>query len=182
MKYQNIEKDSMLNGDGIRVVLWVSGCEHHCKGCQNPVAWDPNDGVEFDGKAVLEICAELEKDYVSGLTISGGDPLHPANRETVLDICKNVKRLFPDKTIWLYTGYTMLGYALDICQNMSESILKYIDVLVDGRFIEELKDVHYKWAGSTNQIVWKKNGDMWFPTQEYEEKLNGMSEKGCCDT
>ena len=170
MKYHNITKDDMLNGDGLRVVLWVSGCEHHCDGCQNPVTWDPNDGIEFDGNAVMEICHELKKDYVSGLTISGGDPLYPANRETVLDICRHVKELFPGKTIWLYTGYTFW--------EVPREILPYVDVIVDGKYVKDLANVHYKWAGSTNQVVWKKsvNGE-WVPTREYETEINEM--EGC---
>ena len=105
MRYHNITKDDMLNGDGLRTVLWVAGCCHGCKGCQNPVTWDIEGGLPFDGEARAELFAELEKPYISGVTLSGGDPLHPANREETGALMKEMKERFPDKTIWLYTGY-----------------------------------------------------------------------------
>lgn len=146
MRYHNITKDDMLNGDGLRVVLWLSGCEHGCPGCQNPITWDLNSGLIFDGDAWSEIKELLEKDYISGLTLSGGDPLHHMNREDVLELCKMTKHFFPNKTIWLYTGY--LWEEIEHLE-----ILDYIDVLVDGPFKKELADVTYHWAGSTNQRV-----------------------------
>lgn len=136
----------MLNGDGLRVVLWVSGCSHHCKDCHNPVTWDPESGIAFDDEALDEIYAELFKGHVSGMTFSGGDPLHPANREPVLRIAKDIKHDFPNKTIWLYTGYTW-----EDVKNLE--IVHYLDVLVDGEFHPDLADVNYNWAGSTNQRV-----------------------------
>ena len=154
MKYHNITKDDMLNGDGLRVVLWVSGCEHHCKGCQNPVTWDPDDGLEFGVDAKSEIFEQLRKDYISGLTLSGGDPLFPGNRSSILQLCMEVKDLFPDKTIWCYTGYSFE-------QVKHFGIMTYIDVLVDGPFIQELADVQYHWAGSLNQKVWRKTEGKW---------------------
>ena len=105
MRYHNITKDDMLNGDGLRVVLWVAGCDHCCKECHNPVTWDPNGGLFFDEKAKAEIFEELEKDYISGITFSGGDPLHSANAYEVMMLAKEIKEKFPSKTIWLYTGY-----------------------------------------------------------------------------
>ncbi|MBO4412507.1 MAG: anaerobic ribonucleoside-triphosphate reductase activating protein [Clostridia bacterium] len=146
MKYHNITKDDMLNGDGLRVVLWVSGCGHACKACQNPITWDPCVGLDFDEKAKEEIFCELKKDYVSGLTLSGGDPLFPANRECVTSLAKEIKQKFPNKTIWCYTGY-LFDQVKDL------EIMKYIDVLVDGPFILKLKDVNAPWKGSTNQKV-----------------------------
>jgi anaerobic ribonucleoside-triphosphate reductase activating protein len=146
MNYHNITKDDMLNGDGLRVVLWVSGCNHHCKDCHNPVTWDVESGVPFDDKALDEIYAELSKGHVSGMTFSGGDPLHPANRECVLQIAKDIKHDFPNKTIWLYTGYSW--------EDVKDlEIVSYLDVLVDGEFKPDLADVNYNWAGSTNQRV-----------------------------
>ena len=94
----------MLNGDGLRVVLWVSGCSHNCKGCQNPITWDPNGGLNFDEAAKQEIFDQLDKSYISGLTLSGGDPLHSANRVDVRDLAREVREKYPKKTIWLYTG------------------------------------------------------------------------------
>lgn len=146
MKYHNITKNDMNNGDGLRVVLWVSGCNHACLECHNQITWDPNCGLEFDESAKNEIFAELEKDYVSGLTLSGGDPLFPSNVETVTNFAKQVKEKYPNKTIWLYTGYLFE-------QIEDHEILKYIDVLVDGPFVVKLKDNNAHWKGSTNQRV-----------------------------
>ncbi len=146
MRYHNITKDDMLNGSGLRVVLWVSGCTHHCDGCHNPITWDINGGLIFDEAAKEEIFTELNKDYVSGLTLSGGDPLHPLNFKDVGKLVSEVKKLFPTKTIWLYTGFLF-----EDIENMP--LLKHIDVLVDGPFVKELLDEKYPWAGSTNQRV-----------------------------
>lgn len=150
MKYHNITHDDMLNGDGIRVVLWVSGCSHHCKDCQNPMTWNPDDGKVFGGEEWEEIILELSKDYISGITFSGGDPLHPKNKKHVSDMIHAIKTFFPEKTIWLYTGYTWEEIMNDV--EMKKAV-KDIDVLVDGEFIPELSDKKYHWAGSTNQRV-----------------------------
>ena len=146
MKYHNITKEDMLNGDGLRVVLWVSGCEHACEGCQNPVTWDPEDGLIFDGAAENELFEELEKDYISGITFTGGDPLYPSNRDEITQLTKKVKERFPQKSIWLYTGYLWE----DIC---SLRVIKDMDVIVDGRFILEQLDNTLYWKGSKNQRV-----------------------------
>lgn len=154
MKYHNITKDDMLNGDGLRVVLWVAGCEHHCKGCQNPVTWNPDDGLEFGAKEIMEICEQLDKDYISGITLSGGDPLYPKNRAEITKLCDFIKTYYSNKTIWCYTGY-LLEEVKDL------PMMKFVDVLVDGEFVEELADINYKWCGSINQNVWRKNGENW---------------------
>ena len=120
MRYHNITKEDMLNGDGLRVVLWVAGCSHGCKGCQNPITWDPKGGLEFDETAKEEIYEQMGKSYVAGITFSGGDPL--------------------------YTGYLW-----EEIQDLE--ILSYLDVVVDGKFILEQRDVSLKWKGSTNQRV-----------------------------
>jgi len=146
MKYHNITKEDMLNGDGLRVVLWVSGCEHACEGCQNPVTWDPEDGLIFDGAAENELFEELEKDYISGITFTGGDPLYPSNRDEITQLTKKVKERFPQKSIWLYTGYLWE----DIC---GLPVIKDMDVIVDGRFILEQLDNTLYWKGSKNQRV-----------------------------
>lgn len=146
MNYHNITKDDMLNGEGLRVVLWVAGCEHHCKGCHNPITWDENGGLLFDKAAKQEIFEELKKDYVSGITFSGGDPLHIKNRTDITVLAKEIKEIFPSKTIWLYTGYTY-----EAVKDLE--IISYLDVLVDGKFVKELADVNYHWAGSTNQKI-----------------------------
>lgn len=146
MNYHNITKDDMLNGDGLRVVLWVSGCNHYCRECQNPITWDPTGGLPFDAAAKEEILAEMEKDYISGITFSGGDPLHPANRREVLTLSAELKRRFPEKTIWLYTGYLweeIRGWAG----------IENLDIVVDGRFVVASKDTKLLWRGSANQRV-----------------------------
>ena len=146
MRYHNITKDDMLNGDGLRVVLWVSGCSHCCEGCQNPITWDPAGGLLFDDKAREEIFAELAKDYISGITFSGGDPLHSANRMDVRTLIEEIREKYPDKTIWLYTGESW--------ENIyEEPIIKMIDVLVDGEFHIKERDVKLLWKGSANQRV-----------------------------
>lgn len=147
MKYHNITKDDMLNGDGLRVVLWVSGCEHHCKECQNPVTWNPDDGLDFDQESKEELFRELEKPYVSGITFSGGDPLYFTNIEKVTELCREVKEKFPNKSIWIYTGYSWNEVKL------ISFLMQFVDVLVDGKFIQELKDKNLKWKGSSNQRV-----------------------------
>lgn len=146
MKYHDITKDDMKNGDGLRVVLWLSGCRHHCPGCQNPVTWNPKDGLVFDDAAKREVEEQLGKPYISGLTLSGGDPLFPDNTAEVTAYVKDVKSRFPDKTIWLYTG--------EVWEEIRDyEIVKYVDVLVDGRFEEEKKDNLLHWRGSSNQRV-----------------------------
>ena len=146
MRYHNITKDDMLNGDGLRVVLWVAGCNHCCKGCQNPITWDPDGGLLFDDKAKQEIFEQLDKNYISGITFSGGDPLHPANRLDVKNLILEIKEKYPDKTIWLYTG--------DTWENIRHySIWPNVDVLVDGEFILAQRDVKLLWKGSRNQRV-----------------------------
>ena len=147
MNFHGIEKDSMLNGDGLRVVLWVSGCSNQCKGCQNPQTWDYKSGQLFTIEDEKRLYQELDKEYISGITFSGGDPLHPLNRDKIYDLIKSIRKIFGDtKTIWLYTGY-------DFEEIMCLPLVWMCDVIVDGKFIEELKDVNYPWAGSTNQRV-----------------------------
>lgn len=146
MRYHNITKDDMLNGDGLRAVLWLSGCEHACKGCHNPITWDINGGIEFDNTARNELFDLLEKDYIAGVTLSGGDPLHPQNITGVHDLIVEIKETFPEKTIWLYTGYKW--EEIDVFP-----FIKEVDVIVDGEFVEELKDEKLHWKGSSNQRV-----------------------------
>lgn len=146
MRYHNITKDDMLNGDGLRTVLWVAGCSHGCKGCHNPVTWDICGGLEFDKDAKKELFDELEKPYISGVTFSGGDPLHLENREETGALIREIREKYPNKSIWVYTGFDWdeikdLPYIADA------------DVVVDGKFIEELKDSTLHWKGSSNQRV-----------------------------
>ncbi len=146
MRYHNISKDDMLNGDGLRTVLWVAGCAHCCKECHNPMTWDPNGGLLFDEKAKKELYEQLEKPYITGITFSGGDPLHAANRLDVRNLMEEIKQAFPAKTIWLYTG--------DTWENIVHyPLMQYVDVLVDGEFMVELRDAKLMWKGSKNQRV-----------------------------
>ena len=144
MNYLGIDKSSISNGPGVRVVLWVSGCTLHCKGCQNPESWDFCAGKLFDEEAKQKLFEALNKPYIQGITFSGGHPLEMDNRNKVYQLCKEIKKNFPTKDIWLYTGYTLEDL-------QSYTILEYIDVLVDGPYIEEQRDITLKFRGSKNQ-------------------------------
>ena len=163
--YHNITKDDMLNGNGLRVVLWLAGCIHQCKDCQNPITWDACGGLEFDEKAYDEIIKELEKGHIKGITFSGGDPLHPANRQFVGEFCKYIKENYPTKDIWLYTGYTLTNvvdefkFAAENKESFEWEYLNLVDFVVDGRFETDLRQADIKaqrkvhWRGSSNQRV-----------------------------
>lgn len=162
MNYHNITHDDMNNGDGLRVVLWLSGCLHHCKNCQNPQTWDPESGIPFDELAKQELFNELSKDYISGITFTGGDPLHKNNLKEVYSLISEIKEKFPTKTIWLYTGYTFNQCILEPGEVVHshnglklerQYIVEMCDVLVDGEYIEEQRDITLKWCGSKNQRV-----------------------------
>lgn len=149
MHYHNITTDDMLNGEGLRVVLWVAGCEHHCPGCHNPVTWDENGGILFDETAKEELFGELSHDYIHGITYSGGDPLFWANRREIAELAKEIRGRFPQKSQWLYTGYTWE----EIIQMEQNEFLEYLDVVVEGRYVEAQRDVNLPWRGSANQRV-----------------------------
>jgi anaerobic ribonucleoside-triphosphate reductase activating protein len=138
--------NDMLNGSGLRTVLWVAGCDRKCYKCQNPQTWDECSGIPFTEKEITELANNLSKDYISGITFSGGDPLYINNRETITRLAKWVKSGFPNKTIWLYTGH-LWEEVKDL------EVIQYLDVLVDGRFIYAERDVTYPWCGSRNQRV-----------------------------
>ncbi|MGE4548697.1 MAG: anaerobic ribonucleoside-triphosphate reductase activating protein [Intestinibacillus sp.] len=146
MRYHNITKDDMKNGDGLRAVLWLAGCEHACPGCHNPVTWDADGGLPFDDAARDELFDELGRDYIAGITFSGGDPLHPRNREDVTALCREIRARFPDKTIWLYTGFLW-----EDCRTMEA--VRLSDVVVDGPFLQEQADAKLHWRGSANQRI-----------------------------
>lgn len=146
MRYHNITKDDMLNGDGLRVVLWTAGCAHRCEGCQNPVTWDTRGGLPFDEAAETELFGLLRRPYISGVTFSGGDPLHPLNRSEITRLAKKLRRILPDKTVWLYSGY--------LWEEVKKlEIMKYTDVFVDGKYVQALRDTRLFWRGSRNQRV-----------------------------
>lgn len=146
MRYHNITTDDMLNGDGLRTVLWVAGCTHRCEGCHNPITWDIDGGIPFDGAAETEFFEKLSADYISGATFSGGDPLHPQNRGEITRLAKRIKTELPEKTLWLYTGF--------VWEDIRElEIIPLLDVVVDGRFVKALLDAKLHWKGSSNQRV-----------------------------
>lgn len=165
MNYHDITTCDMLNGDGLRVVLWVSGCEIHCKNCQNPITWDCNGGLPFTEETKKELFSYLEKDYIHGITFSGGHPLHKNNVEVINRLICEIKKIYPDKDIWVYTGYTFEDIMTEwffgdfisdldlITRSDKYNIILNSDVLVDGMYIEELKDNNAHWVGSTNQRV-----------------------------
>ncbi|MDE6626677.1 MAG: anaerobic ribonucleoside-triphosphate reductase activating protein [Lachnospiraceae bacterium] len=165
MRFHNITHDDMKNGTGMRVVLWVAGCEHRCVECHNPLTWDPYGGLEFTLWEEAEFYDWLAKPWTEGATFSGGDPLHPMNRNYIGNMVKNIKANFPGKNIWVYTGYQLIKgedtFHFENSQGESFFLdwLPYIDVLVDGRFeadtrrhdIENGRKVY--WRGSSNQRV-----------------------------
>ena len=154
MRYHNITKCDMLNGDGIRVVLWVSGCKLHCPGCHNPQTWAFNSGLKFSEQDKEELFEALDKSYIKGITLSGGNPLD--SYEEILALIKEIKEKFPSKDIWIYSGYTF-----DYIEHNYKEILDYVNVIVDGPYIEELRDVELHWRGSSNQKVYRKINNEW---------------------
>lgn len=146
MNYIKIESSSLSNGTGWRVVLWVSGCNHRCPNCHNPETWSEFAGKPYTDKQKQKIIELLSREYIKGLTISGGDPLMPCNREAVLDLAKAVKTIFNEKDVWLYTGYEY-----DEVKDLE--VLDYIDVLIDGPYIDSQRDVSLAFRGSSNQRI-----------------------------
>lgn len=156
MNYGNIKYYDISNGDGVRTSLFVSGCNHHCKGCFNEVAWDFDYGFPYTTETTTEILDSLEPEYISGLSVLGGEPLDPRNVSTVANLIYLTKLKYPEKTIWLYTGYTYEEIIQDLLFKDKYSyitILSSIDVLVDGKFDESLKDISLKFRGSSNQRI-----------------------------
>lgn len=147
------------NGSGLRVCLWLSGCDHRCPGCQNPQTWNSDSGLIYDKTAKNELFAELRKDYISGLSLSGGDPLHENNLQDLLSLLKEIRLSFgTKKTIWLYSGYTweQIFPKVTTCDFVIEKVLRQeivskCDVMVDGRYIHELRNIALPYRGSTNQ-------------------------------
>ena len=192
MNYHDITKEDMKNGPGLRAVLWVAGCNHYCKGCQNPSTWDPNGGLPFDFEAEYELFSYLDKDYCSGLTLSGGDPLYPENRLAILNLLTNFRRRYgwtEDKTVWLYTGYTMEELIKQKEENIDDPIryiLMHIDVLLDGEYVEEKRNINRYWVGSDNQRIWKYDENLGAFIQQKKQYVISLSEEqhekemGCC--
>jgi len=185
MNYHTITYPDQNNGTGLRVVLWLSACSHHCYNCQNPQTWSPDSGIPFDELAKQEIFTELSKDYISGLTLTGGDPLHENNLDEVLKLVQEIRNSYHEKSIWLYTGYhvfinypeshrqhkvilstrprpntsTNIIYDNELFSRKKEEdrkrseIISLCNVLVDGEYIDELRDITLAYRGSKNQRV-----------------------------
>lgn len=156
MYYGKINTHDIANGEGVRVSLFVSGCPHKCKGCFNPETWNYDYGEEFTVDTFKEIIEALAPEHISGLTILGGEPLAPRNILDITALCVGIRRIYPTKTIWLYTGYVWEDVKDEVVylgRYSYTSIFDYIDVLVDGRFILEEKDISLKFRGSRNQRI-----------------------------
>lgn len=156
MNYADIKRVDVANGEGVRVSVFVSGCNHHCKGCFNQCAWDFNYGNKFTEQEIDKVINYLDHDYISGLSLLGGEPLEPQNQEGLLPLVKKVKEKFPNKNIWCYTGF---DFEKDVVGRMakenktSNELLKYLDVVVDGKFEQDKKDLKLRFRGSSNQRI-----------------------------
>ncbi len=156
MNIAEIKKTDIANGEGVRVSLFVSGCTRHCKNCFNRVAWDFSYGRKFDEALEREVFEALAPDYIRGLSLLGGDPFEPSNQRGILPLVEKFRAAFPDKDIWCYTGYTFEDGALREPQancEVTRRLISLLDVLVDGPFVEELKDIRLRFRGSSNQRV-----------------------------
>lgn len=156
MNYATIKTHDVANGTGVRVSLFVSGCTHHCKGCFNAEAWDFNYGTPYTPETESQILRALEPSYIKGLSLLGGEPFEPQNQPALLQLCARVKETYPDKTIWCYTGYDFERHILagklgD--PEITDRLIRLIDVLVDGEFVEALKDLKLRFKGSANQRI-----------------------------
>ncbi len=156
MYYADIKKYDVANGPGVRVSLFVSGCTHHCKGCFNEEAWDFKYGNPYTEKQTSEIINYMSNDFVSGITILGGEPFEYINQQGILPLLKQVRKIYPEKSIWVFSGYL---FDRDIMGNMlneydvTKELLEYIDVIVDGKFELENKNLSLKFRGSSNQRI-----------------------------
>lgn len=147
MRYNKIRKMDVSNGPGVRVSIFMQGCAFHCKNCFNPETWDFKAGNEFTGATIEKVLSLADKEYVAGLSILGGEPMHPKNIEGTTMLAKRFKERFPNKTLWVWTGFLFDRDLKD------KEVLKYVDVLVDGQYVDELHDFTLKWRGSSNQRV-----------------------------
>ena len=156
MHYATIKECDIANGPGVRVSVFVSGCNHHCKGCFNEIAWNFEYGNEFTEDTINKVLKDLDKDYIEGLSLLGGEPLEHTNQKGLLPLVKKVKEKFPEKSIWCYTGF---DYEKDVMGNMyknwdeTKELINNIDVIVDGKFQQELKNPSLQFRGSSNQRI-----------------------------
>ena len=156
MNFATIKKYDVANGPGVRVSLFVSGCTHRCKGCFNAEAWDFDYGQPYTAKTEEEILSALDHSYIAGLSLLGGEPFDPRNQETVCGLLKKVRARFPQKDVWCYTGYTLdkdLKEGGAAYTPFTKDMLESIDVIVDGEFVEALKDIKLRFRGSSNQRI-----------------------------
>lgn len=148
MNYANIKPYDIANGLGIRVSLFVSGCRHHCPNCFNPETWDFDYGNQFTNETINTIIQYLSYDYIDGLSLLGGEPMEKENQDGLVELIAKVKQYYPNKTIWCYTGYTF-----EYLIGKDNKLLPYLDVIVDGRYMEKLKDISLQFRGSSNQRI-----------------------------
>ena len=153
MNYADIKRVDVANGPGVRVSLFVSGCTHHCKECFNPETWDFSFGTPFGEKQVEEILSLLSRSYIRGLSLLGGEPFEPQNQRAVLELVERVRRELPEKDIWCYTGYLFEPLAEGKVGEHSRELLSQLDILVDGPFVLEKKDLGLRFRGSSNQRI-----------------------------
>ena len=148
MKYAQIREMDVTNGNGIGVALFTQGCPYHCKNCFNPETWDFDKGIDWTKETENKIIELLKPEYITRLTILGGEPLIERNIEPLTALLKRVKVIYPDKQVWLYTGGDF-----EVLEGLYEEIFQYIDILIDGRYIDDLRDYKLKWRGSSNQRI-----------------------------
>ena len=154
MYYGKIKENDIANGSGVRVTLFVSGCRNHCKNCFQPETWDFHYGNLYTDKTEQHIIKALSRPYIQGLTLLGGEPLEPENQEVLVRLLRKVKETYPEKDVWCYTGYTLEQARKDgsCCRcNVTDELLSLVDVLVDGRYEDDLRDISLKFRGSSNQ-------------------------------
>lgn len=148
MKYAQIREMDVTNGNGIGVALFTQGCPYHCKNCFNPETWDFDKGTDWTKETENKIIELLKPEYITRLTILGGEPLIERNIEPLTALLKRVKSIYPNKQVWLYTGGDF-----EVLEGLYEEIFQYIDILIDGRYIDDLRDYKLKWRGSSNQRI-----------------------------
>ena len=159
MRYASIRSMDISDGEGIGISLFVQGCHFHCKNCFNQSTWDFNGGEEFTNEIKEKMFQLLDKPYMVRISILGGEPLSPPNRQKVRDLCEEIKQRFPDKKLWLYTGYKK--------EDLNDTdILDFVDVLVDGQYEDENRNLRLQFRGSTNQRIWRKNEGKWLESQD----------------
>ena len=159
MRYASLRSMDISDGEGIGISLFVQGCHFHCKNCFNQSTWDFNGGEEFTSDIKQKMFKLLDKPYVTRISILGGEPLSPPNRQEVIDLCKEIKQIFSNKIIWLYTGY--------LKEDIDDSgVLDYIDVLVDGQYEDDKRNLRLQFRGSSNQRIWRKIEGEWLVFQD----------------